>query len=196
MPGRGSTRPLPRLEIPTIRPPRSRKARAQGGLASPSTTSSAVVAASAGLTGLIDDLTLLQNLSVTLSARVDNWSNTDGRNLETSAATGLPTANNRGELADKDDTVVSPRGALLYRISDRVSVWGSFSMGFRAPTLNIVTSGSGTPLAAVFPSIASCRSAPPPNGDLPVAASYRTVPRLNRSDRASIGSPRTCSGLM
>jgi outer membrane receptor protein involved in Fe transport len=38
-------------------------------------------------------------------------------------------------LPDKSDTAVSPRVALLYRVSDRVSAWGSFSKGFRAPTL-------------------------------------------------------------
>src|SRR5688572_11457522 len=78
---------------------------------------------------------LRPNLSVTLSARVDNWSNSDGRNLETSAATGLPTANNR-TLPDASDTAVSPRAAVLYRVSDRVSAFGSIGSGFRAPTLN------------------------------------------------------------
>jgi outer membrane receptor protein involved in Fe transport len=78
---------------------------------------------------------LQPNLSVTLSARLDNWQNSDGRNLETAAATGLPTANNR-TLPDKSDTAVSPRAALLYRVSNRVSAFGSISSGFRAPTLN------------------------------------------------------------
>ena len=78
---------------------------------------------------------LQPNLSVTLSARVDNWQNTDGRNLETTAATGLPTANNR-TLPDTSDTAVSPRAAVLYRVSDRVSAFGSIGSGFRAPTLN------------------------------------------------------------
>jgi outer membrane receptor protein involved in Fe transport len=80
-------------------------------------------------------LWLRQNLSVTLSARVDNWNNSDGHNFETSAATGQPTANNR-TLADKSDTAVSPRAAVLYRVSDRVSAYGSIGRGFRAPTLN------------------------------------------------------------
>ncbi len=74
-------------------------------------------------------------LQVTLSARVDNWNNYDAHNLETTLATGLPTAANRPTLADKSDTTVSPRVAALYRATDRVSVWGSFSKGFRAPTL-------------------------------------------------------------
>jgi len=78
---------------------------------------------------------LRPNLSLTLSARVDNWQNTDDRNLETLAATGLPTANNR-TLPDKSDTAVSPRAAVLYRVSDKVSAFGSYGSGFRAPTLN------------------------------------------------------------
>ena len=77
---------------------------------------------------------LQSNLSVTLSARVDNWQNTDGRNLETTAA-GVPTGNNR-TLPDTSDTTVSPRAAVLYRVSDRVSAFGSIGSGFRTPTLN------------------------------------------------------------
>ena len=75
-------------------------------------------------------------LTVTLSARVDHWRNYDAHNLETTVATGLPTANNRPSLPDRDDTVFSPRVAALYHIADRVSVWGDVSTGFRAPTLN------------------------------------------------------------
>ena len=46
-----------------------------------------------------------------------------------------PRANNR-TLPDKSDTVVSPRAAVLYHVSDKVSAFGSISSGFRAPTLN------------------------------------------------------------
>ena len=49
--------------------------------------------------------------------------------LETSVATGLPTAGNRGDLPDKDDTVVSPRAGALYRVSDRVSRLGRLRLG-------------------------------------------------------------------
>jgi iron complex outermembrane recepter protein len=84
----------------------------------------------------LQDVFTMNNLVLTLAARVDSWKNYDGHIVETSVATGLPTAGNRGPLPDKDDTVVSPRGALLYRISDRVSVWGDVGWGFRAPTLN------------------------------------------------------------
>jgi outer membrane receptor protein involved in Fe transport len=88
-------------------------------------------------TGLfLQDVFSMNNVVLTLSARVDNWKNYSGHILETSTATGLPTANNRGGLPDTDDTVVSPRAGALYRISDRVSVWGDLGWGFRAPTLN------------------------------------------------------------
>jgi outer membrane receptor protein involved in Fe transport len=74
--------------------------------------------------------------SITLSGRLDHWRNFDARHLETSLATGLPTANNRGALVDKEDTVFSPRAAVLYHVNDKVTTWGSLGSGFRAPTLN------------------------------------------------------------
>jgi outer membrane receptor protein involved in Fe transport len=83
-----------------------------------------------------DLIALTPELSLTLSARLDSWKNYDGHNLETSLPSGVPTAGNRETLPDRSDTVVSPRGALSYRISEKVNVWGSFGAGFRAPTLN------------------------------------------------------------
>ncbi len=80
--------------------------------------------------------TPVTNLNVTLSARVDNWRNYDGHNLETTIATGLPAPGNLPNLPNSDDTVVSPRAALLYRFNDQVSAWSALSWGFRAPTLN------------------------------------------------------------
>jgi outer membrane receptor protein involved in Fe transport len=75
-------------------------------------------------------------LSLTFSGRVDHWRNYDARHLETVAATGLPGPGNRGELADREDTVFSPRLGALYHLTDKVTVWGSVGSGFRAPTLN------------------------------------------------------------
>jgi outer membrane receptor protein involved in Fe transport len=74
-------------------------------------------------------------LAVTLSGRVDRWRNYDARNLETTVATGLPTATS-GLLPDKEDTVFSPRAAVLYHVNSKVTAWGSLGSGFRAPTLN------------------------------------------------------------
>jgi iron complex outermembrane recepter protein len=82
-----------------------------------------------------DILEVTGKLQLTGSIRFDSWRNYDAHNFETTIATGNPTANNR-ELADKSDNAISPRGAVLYRATDRVSVWGSVSNGFRAPTLN------------------------------------------------------------
>ncbi len=82
-----------------------------------------------------DMIELTPKLQVTGSVRFDSWRNYDAHNFERTIATGQPTANNR-ELADKSDNSISPRGAVLYRATDRVSVWGSVSKGFRAPTLN------------------------------------------------------------
>ena len=75
-------------------------------------------------------------LSVTLSGRADHWHNSKAHHNEFSAATGLPTANHRGSLPDKEDTVFSPRFGALYHVTDKVTAWGSIGSGFRAPTLN------------------------------------------------------------
>ena len=83
-----------------------------------------------------DLMSVAPRVSLTLSARVDRWRNYDGRNLEADAATGLPTANHDPALPEREDTVASPRAAVHYHVTERVSVWGSLGWGFRAPTLN------------------------------------------------------------
>lgn len=89
------------------------------------------------LGGFVQDIfTPLPKLVVTLNARVDRWRNYGAHNLETTFATGLPTANHKASLPDKDDTVLSPRVAAMYHVTARLSVWGDFGLGFRAPTLN------------------------------------------------------------
>ena len=82
-----------------------------------------------------DIFTPTSKLVLTLSARVDRWRNYDGHNLETTVATGQPTANNKPSIPDKNDTVINPRAAALYHVTDRVGVWGAANSGFRAPTL-------------------------------------------------------------
>ena len=84
---------------------------------------------------LQDVIEVTGRLQLTGSIRFDSWRNYDAHNYETTVATGNPTPNNR-ELADKSDDAFSPRGAVLYRATDRVSLWGSVSKGFRSPTLN------------------------------------------------------------
>jgi outer membrane receptor protein involved in Fe transport len=83
-----------------------------------------------------DVFTPVRKLVITLSARIDAWKNYDAHNLETNIPAGTPGAGNNPNLPDKDDTVGSPRIAALYHVTDQVRVWGDFSMGFRAPTLN------------------------------------------------------------
>jgi outer membrane receptor protein involved in Fe transport len=83
-----------------------------------------------------DVIVPLPQLTVTLSARVDQWRNYAGHNLENSALTGAPTANNVPSLPDRQDTVASPRAAALYHLTDKIDVWGDVGWGFRAPTLN------------------------------------------------------------
>jgi len=82
-----------------------------------------------------DILTPTSKAVITLNARVDHWRNYDGHNLETTVATGNPTANNKPSLADRTDTVVSPRVGALYHLTERVTAWGAVNSGFRAPTL-------------------------------------------------------------
>jgi outer membrane receptor protein involved in Fe transport len=82
-----------------------------------------------------DLMEITSKLQLTLAVRVDNWLNHDAHNRETTIATGQPTAAHKDPLPDKSDTAFSPRIAALYRASDRVSLWGSVSKGFRAPTL-------------------------------------------------------------
>jgi outer membrane receptor protein involved in Fe transport len=80
--------------------------------------------------------TPMPKLNVTLAARVDRWRNYNAHNLETSLPSGVPAAGNRPSLPDREDTVASPRAAVMYHLTSRVSAWGSISSGFRAPTLN------------------------------------------------------------
>jgi outer membrane receptor protein involved in Fe transport len=93
-----------------------------------------------------DILTPLPKLSMTLSARVDRWRNYDAHNLETPVISGtvvnnVPSCDVSGGvppacLPNRSDTVVSPRAAARYQITDKISAWGDIGAGFRAPTLN------------------------------------------------------------
>jgi outer membrane receptor protein involved in Fe transport len=83
-----------------------------------------------------DVISPVDELTLTLSARLDQWRNYDGHNLEASFPSGVPTANNAPELPERDDTVLSPRVAARYHLTSQLSVWGDIGAGFRAPTLN------------------------------------------------------------
>ena len=81
----------------------------------------------------------------TLSLRVDNWKNYDGHNLETTVATGQPVPpgqpaasriGDQTEFSGQERHVVSSARRGDVPDQRHVSVWGSSSGGFRAPTLN------------------------------------------------------------
>jgi iron complex outermembrane receptor protein len=80
-----------------------------------------------------DVFTPVADLTVTASARLDRWRNYDAHNTETTLSTG---AVSDPVLADKEDSVISPRLGALYRVNERLSIWGDIASGFRAPTLN------------------------------------------------------------
>jgi outer membrane receptor protein involved in Fe transport len=83
----------------------------------------------------IQDLIVpVPELTLTVSARVDGWRNYAGHNLETSLIGAA--VNNVPALPVRSDTVVSPRAAARYHLTDRVDLWGNLGWGFRAPTLN------------------------------------------------------------
>jgi outer membrane receptor for ferrienterochelin and colicin len=65
-----------------------------------------------------DMMALTNDLSVTVSARMDRWRNYDAHNLETSVPSGTPTANHNPVLPERNDTVASPRVAARYRLAD------------------------------------------------------------------------------
>lgn len=90
-----------------------------------------------GLGAFVQDIfAVTPALTITGSVRIDRWRNYHAHNLENSVPSGLPTVNNNAALPDKRDTVISPRVAAIYRVTDLVSVWANIGEGFRAPTLN------------------------------------------------------------
>ena len=72
-------------------------------------------------------------LVLVFSARVDYWRNF-GASSEQILNTTQETTLTR--FPDTSTTTVSPRAAMLFRLTDRFSLRGAFYQGFRAPTLN------------------------------------------------------------
>ncbi len=64
----------------------------------------------------------VNNVTLTASARLDRWRNYDAHDIATTLSTGA--VSDPSLLADKDDSVFSPRVGALYRLHERVSVWG------------------------------------------------------------------------
>lgn len=82
---------------------------------------------------LQDQVTVTERLTITLTGRFDHWRNTDALSRETVLATG---ASSETQFPVKSNSLASPRIGALYRVTDRLSLWGAASSGFRAPTLN------------------------------------------------------------
>ena len=86
-----------------------------------------------------DIITPFPNLTLTFAARFDYFDNYDAHNLENSVSNGVigaATVNNAPTLPGRTDTVATPRASAMYRLTDRINVWGDANTGFRAPTLN------------------------------------------------------------
>jgi outer membrane receptor protein involved in Fe transport len=70
---------------------------------------------------------------LSLSARVDHWSNFDASTVRIPIATGIPSDI---EFADRSQNAFSPRATLRHQINANVSWDASIYRAFRAPTLN------------------------------------------------------------
>jgi outer membrane receptor protein involved in Fe transport len=75
----------------------------------------------------------LPRLQITAALRFDYWQNGEASRTDRTVATGQIT---RTPFADRSDTAVSPKFAILYRATDRLSLRAAAYQAFRAPTLN------------------------------------------------------------
>jgi outer membrane receptor protein involved in Fe transport len=71
---------------------------------------------------------------LTANLRYDDWRNYRGESLTRSIRTQAITSS--AEFPDRSESAVSPRVGLLYRVSEKVSLFSSIYRSFRAPTLN------------------------------------------------------------
>ncbi len=70
---------------------------------------------------------------LSLSARVDHWSNFDAATIRIPIATGVPSDT---EFADRSQNAFSPRATLRHQINSNISWDASVYRAFRAPSLN------------------------------------------------------------
>ena len=70
---------------------------------------------------------------LSLSARVDHWSNFDASIVHTPISTGIPAVT---QFADRSQNAFSPRATLRHQINSNFSWDASVYRAFRAPTLN------------------------------------------------------------
>lgn len=74
------------------------------------------------------------DLRLTLGARLDRWSDTDGHRRESDLATG--TASRNDTYTDRDGTEFSPSAGLVWRAAKEWRVRAAAQQAFRRPTLN------------------------------------------------------------
>ena len=77
--------------------------------------------------------TPLPRLQLTTALRFDSWQNGDATRTDRTLATG---AVSRTDFPTRTDTSLSPKLAILYRVTDTLSLRGAAYQAFRAPTLN------------------------------------------------------------
>ena len=70
---------------------------------------------------------------LSLSARVDHWSNFDASTVRIPNSTGIPAIT---DFADRSQNAFSPRATLRYQVNSNISWDASVYRAFRAPTLN------------------------------------------------------------
>ena len=80
-----------------------------------------------------DIFTPLPRLQITMALRFDNVRNGDASRTDRTLATG---AIRRTDFPTTTDTSLSPKLALVYRVTDTLSLRGAAYQAFRAPTLN------------------------------------------------------------
>ena len=72
-------------------------------------------------------------LNISLGGRYDHWRNIDAHSATRVFSTNVLTS---VVFPDRDDTAFSPRVGVVFDATEDVSLYGSYSRSFRAPTLN------------------------------------------------------------
>lgn len=93
------------------------------------------------LSGFIqDEIKLLENLKAFAGLRIDHVKFSDGEFNLTGATSATSFMNTfSGPLKEYDWTALTPKFSLQYRVSDNIKIYGAYSRGFRAATLDDLT---------------------------------------------------------
>lgn len=76
---------------------------------------------------------ILSRLTISGGLRFDRWQESSGVSSSRSLSTGVLTSR---MFPDRSESAVSPRVSVLYKLREAVSLFASYSTGFRQPTLN------------------------------------------------------------